>query len=83
MDKIDSSGQQPIGYRWRHSACEKWQYSSIPCGWEYEPLYELPKGYVDSDVLQELADRWASDRLYNGSPSDDIRELIEKSRQGK
>ncbi len=83
MDKIDSSGQQPIGYRWRHSAGEKWQYSDIPCGWEYEPLYSLPKGYVDSDVLQELADRWASDRFYNGSPADDIRALIEKSRQGK
>lgn len=31
--------QKLVGYRWRHSAGEKWQYSDIPCGWEYEPLY--------------------------------------------
>ncbi|HGM4887656.1 TPA: hypothetical protein ACKPX2_000640 [Stenotrophomonas maltophilia] len=30
---------EPVGYRWRHSANEAWQYSSVPCGWEYEPLY--------------------------------------------
>ncbi|SEU13100.1 hypothetical protein [Stenotrophomonas indicatrix] len=34
-----NNGQKLVGYRWRHSAGEKWQYSDIPCGWEYEPLY--------------------------------------------
>ena len=34
--------QEPIGYRWRHSAGEKWQYSDAPCGWEHEPLYAAP-----------------------------------------
>jgi len=34
--------QEPIGYRWRHSAGEKWQYSDVPCGWEHEPLYAAP-----------------------------------------
>ena len=33
---------EPVGYRWRHSANEAWQYSSVPCGWEYEPLYAAP-----------------------------------------
>lgn len=33
------AGQKLVGYRWRHSAGEKWQFSDIPCGWEYEPLY--------------------------------------------
>lgn len=33
----------PVGYRWRHSAGEKWQYSDIPCGWENEPLFAHPQ----------------------------------------
>ncbi len=38
------AGQKLVGYRWRHSAGEKWQYSDIPCGWEYEPLYAAMGG---------------------------------------
>jgi hypothetical protein len=33
----------PVGYRWRHSAGESWQYSDIPCGLEHEPLYRHPQ----------------------------------------
>lgn len=34
---------------------------------------------VSADTLRALADRWASDRGYTGSPADDIRALIDKS----
>lgn len=34
----------PVGYRWRHSASEKWQFSEQPCGWEYEAVYARVKG---------------------------------------
>lgn len=45
----------PSGYLWRHSANEKWQYSSQPCGWEWKPIYDAPHvqpagrvvGYMD------------------------------------
>lgn len=38
-----TSSQTLLGYRWRHSANEKWQFSDIPCGWEYEPVYAAMK----------------------------------------
>lgn len=37
-----AAAQEPIGYRWRHSASEAWQYSNFPCGWEHQPLYAAP-----------------------------------------
>src|SRR5690606_20614584 len=37
-----AAAQEPIGYRWRHSENEPWQYSNFPCGWEHQPLYAAP-----------------------------------------
>lgn len=37
---------------------------------------------VDVAILRALADRWASDRSYTGSPVDDIRALIDASPKG-
>ncbi len=45
------------------------------------PLYAAPVAAapaVDVAILRALADRWATDRSYTGSPVDDIRALIEK-----
>lgn len=41
-DNKPAAEQEPIGYRWRHSASEAWQYSNFPCGWDHQPLYAAP-----------------------------------------
>lgn len=41
----------PIGYRWRHSANEPWQYSSVPCGWEHEPVYAARQPVAEAWIV--------------------------------
>ena len=60
-----------MGYRWRHSAGEKWQYSHIPCGWEYEPLYAAPPAQeVDMGAMPDgwrLSKKATCYQLSNGN----------------
>lgn len=52
-----------------------------PSGSIATPLYAAPVAAapaVDVATLRALADRWATDRSYTGSPVDDIRALIEQ-----
>ncbi|HHA2771684.1 hypothetical protein [Stenotrophomonas maltophilia] len=64
-------GEEPVGYRWRHSAGEKWQYSHIPCGWEYEPLYAAPPAQeVDMGAMPDgwrLSKKATCYQLSNGN----------------
>lgn len=47
------------------------------------PLYYQPAQAVDLDKLRALADRWATDRSYSGSPADDLRAWIDSQAVGK
>ena len=42
LEKQTAAAQEAVGYRWRHSANEPWQYSNFPRGWEHQPLYAAP-----------------------------------------
>ena len=77
MSKELNAAQEPIGYRWRHSTGEPWQYSNFPCGWEHQPLYAAPVTAapvvpVDSDAFDYLVDEVAAEHgemLDDGGPS--------------
>ena len=48
------------------------------------PLYAAPPAQaVDLGQLRALADRWATDRSYSGSPADDLRAWIDSQAVGE
>lgn len=49
----------------------------------YGTRYVPPEQAVDLEQLRALADRWATDRSYSGSPADDLRAWIDSQAVGE
>lgn len=70
----------PAGYRWRHSAGEKWQYSDVPCGWEHEPLFAHPQPAALNEVSGNSGELGGEQEALD---IDDVRELFEEWAKGR